>query len=79
MEVERSKQGEEANPMTIKVKVGDTVTWQRRPNAVTVTGCKVLEIVNTEAGHAARIDAGSLNPDRRSVWVPIGYLHPETE
>jgi hypothetical protein len=57
--------------MTIKVKVGDTVTWQRRTNAVAVIGCKVLEILNTEVGHAARIDASILNPDCSSIWVPM--------
>jgi hypothetical protein len=43
------------------IKVGDYVTWRPRPNAMPVTGCKVLEFGETEDGRpAARLDCGRL-------------------
>jgi hypothetical protein len=43
------------------IKVGDYVTWRPRPNAMPVTGCKVLEFGETEDGQpAARLDCGRL-------------------
>jgi hypothetical protein len=32
------------------IKVGDYVIWRTRPNAMPVTGCKVLEFGETEDG-----------------------------
>jgi hypothetical protein len=43
------------------IKVGDYVIWRPRPNAMPVTGCKVLEFGETEDGRpAARLDCGRL-------------------
>jgi hypothetical protein len=43
------------------IEVGDYVTWRPRPNAMPVTGCKVLEFGETEDGRpAARLDCGRL-------------------
>jgi len=44
-----------------EIKVGDFVTWRssKNPNALGVTGCKVLELGEAEDGRkAARLDMG---------------------
>lgn len=60
----------------MSIKVGQFVTWRsaNNPNALGFTGCKVLELGETEDGQpAAKLDCGRFG----EANALVSELHPE--
>lgn len=62
------------------IKVGDTVTYRTRPNAMALAGCKVVALeVECDNQPGALIDVGRFAPDGKPVAVLLEHLHLEPE